>query len=329
MSPAVAPAARPAPTARTTTSDTLGDVRRATWRALGTTVDLVVTDGNLGLARAAVELVLGNVDLAYSRFRPDSELVALNARGGQAIEVSPLLGGAIEASLRAASLTDGLCDPTVGRALRRIGYDDDFAAILSRTDPIILRFEAIPGWRIVRFDPLRRVVLVPPGVELDLGSTGKAYAADLAVASALAAMGHGGALVSLGGDVAVAGMEPAGGWRVLAAEDSGLAPDAPGEVIVLPAGGLATSSTTVRRWQRGGVSFHHIVDPRTGRPAESPWRTVSAIAATCVDANAAATAALIRGESGPEWLAELGLPARFVRVNGAVRRVGGWPQPTA
>jgi FAD:protein FMN transferase len=255
--------------------------------------------------------------------------VALNAQAGKRVAVSQLLGDAIGVALRAASLTGGLCDPTVGTALRRIGYDDDFARILTRSDPIVLRLEPIAGWRTIRFDPERRHVLAPRGVELDLGSTGKAYAADLAVAAAVRAMGGGGAVVSLGGDVAVAGEAPDGGWRVLAAEDSTLPPESPGEVIVIGSGGLATSSTTVRRWRRGGVDLHHLVDPRTGQPAESPWRTVSVIASTCTDANAAATAALIRGDSGPAWLDGLGLPGRFVGVDGTMRRAGGWPEPIA
>jgi thiamine biosynthesis lipoprotein len=133
--------------------------------------------------------------------------------------------------------------------------------------------------------------------------------------------------VSFGGDLAIAGEIPAGGWRVLVAEDSSAAPDGPGEVIAIRDGAIATSSTTVRRWQRGGVALHHLIDPRTGLPAHGPWRTVSVIAATCVDANAASTAALIRAESGPTWIESLGLAARFVGHDGQVLRVAGWPEP--
>lgn len=314
---------RPRPRGETT------DTTRTTWRALGTNVDLVVTGGDVAVARTAVAAVLEDVDRTYSRFRPDSELVALNARAGQTVQVSPLLADAIDVALRAAYLTDGLCDPTVGKALRRIGYDDDFATILARADPIRLWIEPIPGWQTVAFDRERREMRAPVGVELDLGSTGKAYAADLAVAAAVDALGGAGALVGLGGDIAVSGASPDGGWRVLAAEDSTAAPDGPGEVVVLASGGLATSSTMVRRWLRGGVALHHLVDPRTGLPAVSPWRTVSVIATTCVDANAAATAGLIGGELGPDWLHGLQLPARFVRLDGTMRRVGGWPEPVA
>jgi thiamine biosynthesis lipoprotein len=90
-------------------------------------------------------------------------------------------------------------------------------------------------------------------------------------------------------------------------------------------GGLATSSTAVRRWRRGGTSYHHLLDPRTGRPAEPVWRTVTVTAASCVDANTASTAAIVRGRRAPGWLDALGLPARLVDASGAVRRVAGWP----
>ena len=133
--------------------------------------------------------------------------------------------------------------------------------------------------------------------------------------------------MSLGGDIATAGDPPPGGWRVLIAEDSNLPPDAEGEVIALHTGAIATSSTTVRRWSRDGVALHHLVDPTTGLPVESPWRTASVIAASCVDANIAATAAIIGGEKQLDWLAALGLAARLVSIEGTVRRVGAWPTP--
>jgi thiamine biosynthesis lipoprotein len=109
-------------------------------------------------------------------------------------------------------------------------------------------------------------------------------------------------------------------------------PDQPSEgpstVVAIRDGGLATSSTTARRWQRGGDVLHHILDPRTGLPAEPVWRTVSVAAGTCVDANAASTAAVIRGRAALGWLARLGLPARLVDATGVVFTVAGWPQET-
>ncbi|HEY6016565.1 MAG TPA: FAD:protein FMN transferase, partial [Gaiellaceae bacterium] len=135
-----------------------------------------------------------------------------------------------------------------------------------------------------------------------------------------------GVLVSLGGDVAVAGEPPAEGWPVLIADDHAAPLDSPGPVVSVATGGLATSGTTVRRWRAGEAELHHILDPRNGRPASTPWRTVSVAAATCADANAASTAALVLAEAAPAWLAERRLPARLVRADGAVTCVAGWPE---
>jgi thiamine biosynthesis lipoprotein ApbE len=300
-------------------------VKRESWRALGTGVHVLVTDGEIAAASAAVRGVLSEVDLAYSRFRPDSELSQINDDGGRTRRVSPLLADAIATALRAAVLTDGRVDPTVGRAMRAVGYDDDFDRIRTRTDPISIRLEPIPGWQAIQFDSRARTLGVPKGIEIDLGSTGKALASDLAATAALAAMGRGGVLVSLGGDIATAGDIPAGGWRILVAEDSDTPPDSIGEVIALHDGAIATSSTTVRTWRRGGIALHHLIDPLTGLSVESPWRTASVVAATCVDANTAATAAIVRGASAPEWLDGLGLAARLVGRTGDVQRVGSWP----
>ena len=299
------------------------------WTALGTSVHVVATDADgLGRATTAVGEVLEDVDTAYSRFRDDSELSRLNASSGRTVRVSPLLATAIDAAQRAARLTDGAVDPTIGQALRVAGYDDDFARIAARGGPINLRAWRVPGWQAIRFDRRSRMVLLPPGVELDLGSTGKALAADLAARAALAAAGTGGVMVSLGGDIATAGTPPPGGWRIHVAEDSREKPDADGEVICLPAGGVATSSTTVRRWTRGAAVLHHIIDPQTSLPATGPFRTVTVAAATCLDANIASTAAIVRGETAIHWLMSWGLPARLVENDGTIHYIGRWPDPS-
>ena len=301
------------------------------WRALGTSVHLFVTDGDqLPRARVAVERVLERVDLTCSRFRPDSELARVNARSGATVGISPLLAEFLEAGLRGARLSDGLVDPTVGRAMRAVGYDKDFSLIRDRSDPITIRLEPIPGWQAITLDARGMTVRVAKGVEIDLGSTGKALAADLAAVAAHAAAGPGsGVLVSLGGDIAMAGEPPRGGWRVLVSEDCDTPPSADGEVIALHDGAVATSSTTVRTWHRGEIAVHHLIDPRTGSSARSPWRTATVIAGSCLDANIAATAAIIRGDSAGEWVEGLGLQARLVATDGTVRRLGGWPQPAA
>ena len=167
---------------------------------------------------------------------------------------------------------------------------------------------------------------IPSHAELDLGSTAKAWAADRIARRAHRATGTG-ILVSLGGDVAVFGPTPPGGWTVLCADDHAAALSSSGQSVALRDGGLATSSTRVRSWRRGSQIVHHIVDPATGLPARAWWRTVSVAADSCVHANAAATAAIVLGKRAVPWLQMLGLPARLVGEGGAVRRVGGWPEP--
>ncbi|MDQ6899188.1 MAG: FAD:protein FMN transferase [Candidatus Dormibacteraeota bacterium] len=296
------------------------------WRALGSNVLLVVTYAEAAEPAAlAVREVLAAVDASYSRFRTDSELSRLNAQAGRQIRVSPLLAQAIGEALRGSRLSGGAVDPTVGRAIRRIGYERDFSLIAEQRGSLRLTAERIPGWQLVELEPISRLVSMPKGVELDLGSTGKALAADLAAAAAMKAAGRGGILLSLGGDIAVAGEPPKGGWRVLVAEDSAVPPDGEGPTIRITSGGLATSSITVRRWQRGSEEMHHIVDPGTGLPARGLWRTVTVAAATCVDANIAATASVVRGEQALEWLEATGLDARLVAIDGRVAYGGRWP----
>ncbi|MFC7258228.1 FAD:protein FMN transferase [Streptomyces lutosisoli] len=303
----------------------------ADWRALGTSVRLVVTDPalldscNLLLARQLAE-----VDATCSRFRPDSELAALDSSEGRPVKVSPLLAEALAVALRAAEATDGAVDPTVGSAMNALGYDRDFQLLQEDGRPVRLTVRPVPGWRQVRLDRATGTVTVPAGVRLDLGATAKAWAADKAAAMLAQAAGCG-VLVSLGGDTAVAGEPPAGGWRIRVQDATGPVDEtpAPGSyaTVGVRSGGLATSGTTARRWRRGTHDLHHIIDPHTGLPAETPWRTVSVAAATCADANAASTAALVKGKNATRWLTRLGLPARLVARDGTVLTTPGWPQP--
>ncbi|HEV2973874.1 MAG TPA: FAD:protein FMN transferase [Solirubrobacteraceae bacterium] len=305
---------------------------QACWSALGTSVVLrSVEPDALAPARGAVERELAAVDRACSRFRSDSELVRLNERAGRRVETSAVLFEALELALDAARLTDGDVDPTVGRALELAGYDRDWSLLApAREEPTpnapVLTLRAHAGWRTVELEATTRTVRVPAGIRLDLGATAKAWAADRAAAAAHAASGSG-VLISLGGDIATAGAAPREGWRVRVTDDHRSDPSAPGQTISIAAGGLATSSTAVRRWSYGGHTMHHIIDPATGAPARSCWRTVSVAAADCAQANIATTAALIRARSAVAWLEQLGLPARLQDQDDRVVRTGAWPTP--
>ncbi|HVD02065.1 MAG TPA: FAD:protein FMN transferase [Candidatus Dormibacteraeota bacterium] len=300
-------------------------------RALGGSSRLAVTrPDRLEAALAAMRARLAEVDQAYSRFRPDSELSAVNDRPGELHRVSPQLAAAVAAGLRAARLSGGAVDPTLGRVMRVVGYDRTFGQVAAHGPAISLRPRSVAGWEAIQFDPVAHTLRLPEGVELDLGATGKGLAADLAAAAALAASGTGaGVLVSLGGDIATAGIAPDGGWVIQVSEDSGAPISAGAEAVSIRSGALATSSITVRHWERGEVQLHHILDPATGLPAAGPWRTASAIAATCVDANLASTGAIVKGEGAVEWLGQLNLPARLVERQGRITRLGGWPEVMA
>jgi thiamine biosynthesis lipoprotein len=301
---------------------------RAAFPALGTdAVVLVDVPGRLGVAVDEVRDEVDAIDRACSRFRDDSDLSRANAGAGRPVAVGALLLEAVEVALRAARLTQGLVDPTVGAAVQVLGYDRDFAEV-ARTGPPLARVARVPGWHHLAIDHVTGTLTVPRGAQLDLGATAKALAADRAAVRAAAAAGCG-VLVSLGGDLSVAGPAPAAGWRVRVTDWQGSEPDAVGQTVLVRDGGLATSSTTVRRWQRGDRTLHHIVDPTTGGAAGEVWRTVSVAAADCVDANVAATAAIIRGSAAPAWLEATGLPARLVHVDGHVVHVNQWAPEAA
>jgi FAD:protein FMN transferase len=301
------------------------DLIRFSFTALGTFGTLLVTKPSaVAPARRILDAELLAIDLACSRFRPDSELVQLNQAAGHRRTVSPLLAEALAVALRAAAATGGDVDPTCGHSLVRLGYDRDFAEIASRpwvpADPS--RPVPAGGWQCVHLDLDSSTVQFPANVRLDLGATAKALAADRAAAAIAAATGAG-VLVNLGGDIAVAGQAPTSGWRIeIVADEHGTGRR---PVIAIWDGGLATSSPGSRSWRRGGQALHHIVDPATGLPADTCWAAVSVAAATCVDANTASTAAIIRSAAAPGWLGGLGLPARLVGADGAVITTGEWP----
>jgi thiamine biosynthesis lipoprotein len=161
---------------------------------------------------------------------------------------------------------------------------------------------------------------------LDFGATAQAMAADRIAHAVTARLGCG-VLVSLGGDVAVAGPPPPDGFPIGVGETWWESD--PAETVALSSGGLATSGIGIRHWRLGAVPVHHIIDPANGLPAPAFWRAVSVAAATCVGANLAATAAMVKGNRALPWLEELGLPARLVSAEGDVVLVAGWPAPDA
>ncbi|QIM23227.1 FAD:protein FMN transferase [Phycicoccus sp. HDW14] len=299
-----------------------------TFAAIGTRVRVVVTDPRtLAEAEALTRDHLAALDLAASRFRRDSEvsrLAAAAATGPASALASPVLAGSVRAALRAARLTDGLVDPTVGRAVAATGYDDDLDVVRARRASSV-RTAEVPGWQRVTIDPVTDRLDVPAGCLLDLGSTAKAHAAD-EVARHLADRLPGGFLVDLGGDIALSGTTRDGRWQVGVEDAAGRVV----QVIGLHSGqAVATSSTRLRTWAlEGGGTAHHIVDPRTGRTAAPTWAMVTVVAASALEANAASTAAVVLGADAPAWLTGHGLPARL-DTGWAVTTTPGWPGTAA
>jgi thiamine biosynthesis lipoprotein ApbE len=301
----------------------------ASWAAIGTSVHLVVTDpARLAVGRRLLASYIGALDLACSRFRPDSELARAERKAGTPVRVSELLADAVGVALHAAEVTGGDLDPTVATQLVALGYDRDFGQVAKDGPPVRITTGGRSRWREIDLDRTRGRLTVPPGVRLDLGATAKAHAADRA-AGRLSRRLRCGVLVSLGGDIAVGGEPPAGGWRIRVQDvtsDPDELPAGPAQVIALTCGGVSSSGIAARRWRRGGRSLHHILDPSTGLPARPVWRTVSVLADTAVQANIASTTAIIRGAAAPGWLEREGSAARLVSAAGQVRVTAAWPR---
>ena len=270
-------------------------------------------------AVSTVHTWVAEVDRAASTYRADSEITALNDADGSPTLVGPVLAAALRVALDAAARTEGVVDPTVG------------TVTLAAASPAPTVTRAGP-WRDVSVvdDESGAIVTLPRGVRLDLGATCKAWAADRA--AELAALHSGtGVLVSLAGDMAISGAVPDGGWIILVTDDHRESPDSAGpaaQTVSLTGGGLATSSTTVRRRATSdGDTVSHVIDPINWRPVIPVWRTVSVAALDCVAANTATTAALVLGDKAQAWLEQRGCAARLVGVDGDIVRVGGWPTP--
>lgn len=295
--------------------ETLGRAEFPLWG--GQAVVSVTERSGLDAALEQVKRTVAAFDLSCSNFREDSELAQLNQSAGEEVVVSKLLFDAVSEALRGARVTGGAVDPTVGQVL-----------VAHRINPPLsdqpVRIAPVPGYTVVELDRTRNTIKLPAGVQLDLGATAKAVAADMAADAACAAAGCG-VLVGLCGDIAVAGPPPAGGWGVRVTDDHRHG-DAPGQTVAIEGGGLATSSVTVRRIGTGAESLSHLINPGTGHPVDGPWRTVSVTATSCVDANIGSTAAIVLGADAEDWLEVNGLPARLVAHDGTVRHVAGWPE---
>lgn len=287
--------------------------------ALGTTIE-VGTQPWKREALSLVRQVMVDIDEGCSRFRSDSDLTRVNTNPGRWVPVGPVLIAAVNVAVEASDSTDGLVNPCLGRTLRSLGYDADLGEVLERPGTgVSTAVHTVPrrdAWREVEIDPAG-AIRIPADVELDLGATGKAFAADLAALTVNDQLGIDVA-VSAGGDVRIVNTsgEP---WPIDIAERP---EESAHDRVTMVEGGIATSSTTRRRWTQAGIVRHHLIDPRTGQPCSGPWRTVTASGPTATAANTAATAAIVLGDDAVAWLSERGIWGRLVDHSGSVTVVG-------
>ena len=296
------------------------------FRAIGTTATVVVRDVAVAdLAERTLAGELEAIDLACSRFRADSELqmVARQRRAAPSRWGSCCSKRSKSLSLPPSAREARSTRPSAMRSPR-----SGTTRTSTRCVPgLRLRLGRSGRWRGTRMCnsiPATARVRIPRGVRLDLGSTAKALAADRAAARIAQTIGDG-VLVSLGGDVAVAGPAPAGGWAIGIARESSTPAALVDQVVAITHGGLASSATSVRAWKAGDRAVHHIVDPRTGDCVEPYWVMASATGSSCVEANLVTTASLVWGEQALDRFAGFGRAARLVRFDGEVFSVNGWP----
>lgn len=296
----------------------------AIWTDWSCRVRVAVTrPDSLTAAKQQVVALMADVALSADRFSPRSDVSRVNRAAGRLVPVRRRTMELLDVALAAADESNGAVDPTIGAHLLRAGYAEDITVV---RDLLVVTDDdaSLPraDWTSVRLDRTLLLAGLPTGVRLDLGATAKAWTADVAARHVARSLDTA-VLVEIGGDVAVAGSRSRP-WQVQVSERSG----EPGQRVGLDHGGIATSSTISRRWRTTAGAAHHVIDPRTGRPADGPWRTVTVWAPTAVGANTASTAALVLGDDAVTHLRGLDVAARLVSRDGTVEHVGDWPGET-
>jgi len=283
-------------------------------------IHVAVPPGEESAARVAIAAGMEwmcEVDRRLTRFSEDSDLSHLNRAAGRWQQVSPILFTVVRAALSASQASHGLFDPTLLPELERLGYDRDFSLLSRRAAPGEgpASAQAVRSGRCqeIDLDARKQRILLPAGVRLDLGGIAKGWAADQALKRFFGPFAN--VIVNVGGDLRLrGGPQPDATWAVgirdpQAEDQSAPAPDR--AIARFAEGGLATSGATKRWWYQGDERQHHLLDPRTGRPAQL-WlppgtgedempeaghliATATALAPTAARAEVAAKVALLRG----------------------------------
>ncbi len=272
---------------------------RTVWKAMGSTVELVLTGGSPELITVA-RTRLDDLEKKWSRFLPDSEITRLNAAQGCAVRVSVDTMELIECALLGWRASDGRFDPTVGSVLVSLGYDRDLSALwgdgpvgLSGTKKEAGNSGGSLNQLVLSF--ASQELSAPENFFFDPGGIGKGLAADI-LCRELLAEGAEGVMVSIGGDVRIDGPSPLGSlWQVavdLVSPDQTVV-----KYVDIEHGAVATSSTLRRRWDHDGVAVHHVIDPRTRQSADVAYPTVAAVAGAAWWAEVAATCVMLGGDA--------------------------------
>jgi len=291
------------------------------FRAMGTTISVLLPEEHLQHGEEIVRSLFADWEQTLSRFLPESELSQLNRLAGKPVVVSELLFTVLERALMAAEATDGLYDPTLLNQLMQLGYDRSFDELPAELPAV--EHSTSPGgrWRDIHIDQALHLVILPSGVGVDFGGIAKGMAVDAALEK-LRQEGISTALVNAGGDLAVQGvpvMEQQWPIEVEGKTQSW--------VIPLHHGAMATSGVSRRHWKQGEQERHHLVDPRTGLPAQSGLWSVTVAAARCEQAEVAAKVAFLLGiEQGSQFLLRYGLAGLFVQGDGSWQAIGSWPK---
>jgi thiamine biosynthesis lipoprotein len=287
---------------------------------MGTTIALLLPENQVEQGTRIVRDLFAEWEQALSRFIAESELSRLNRAAGTPVAVSDLLYSVLATALTAARATEGVYDPAMLEQLEKIGYDRTFDAIRTGDfDPII---PGEPGgrWRGIKVNPIYREVTLPAGIKLDFGGIAKGMAVDAAL-ERLRENGISPALVNAGGDLAVLGLPPTGDtWLI----------SVPGREhywsLPLHHGAVATSGIARRHWRQGNILRHHLLDPRTGLPAQSDLWSVTVVTDRCEQAEVAAKVAFILGSrQGADFLRKHSIAGLLVHEDGACESVEPWP----
>jgi thiamine biosynthesis lipoprotein len=279
---------------------------------------------------AAAEEVFHSLERRLSRFKPESELCRLNDRSGRDVPVSETMIDILRRAQKLHAVTGGVFEPAVLPDLEAAGYDRSFehVAPVAQEQPPRGRAQACSIAQL-HVDFASRTVRGPAGLRIDLGGIGKGYAVDTAMLLLAPARDF---VVSAGGDMFASGCGPDDdGWLVSVVDPFGSG--TPVSLVRLYDQALATSTTAVRRWQRGGRLHHHLIDPATRRPAESGVISVTVIAGSATEADVFAKTGLLLGaDRGLAFLEEQDAPGLFVLDDGGAVHTAGWPgtrQPAA